>query len=113
MGRPAMGLRSRRRHSPSGGDCPMANLNKVMLIGRVAGENVEFRAFSNGGRVAKFRFAVAFTRSKKNPTTGAWEGGETAFLDIEAFNSNLERGRQLADLIERTGVTKGTQLYIE
>lgn len=34
----------------------MANLNKVMLIGRLT-RDVETRSFSNGGKVAKFGFA--------------------------------------------------------
>ena len=35
----------------------MANLNKVMLIGRLT-RDPEVRTFSNGGKVAKFGFAV-------------------------------------------------------
>jgi single-strand DNA-binding protein len=35
----------------------MANLNKVILIGRLT-RDVEVRAFSNGGKVAKFGYAV-------------------------------------------------------
>ena len=61
----------------------MANLNKVMLIGRLT-RDVEVRSFSNGGKVAKFGFAVTSSR-KKNQQTGKWED-EPCFLDVEVFN---------------------------
>jgi single-strand DNA-binding protein len=89
----------------------MANLNKVMLIGRLT-RDPESRTFANGGKVAKFGFAVAYIRQRKNPTTGDWEGGETAFVDVEVFNSNREGGRQLADLVEQR-LRKGQQVYLE
>jgi single-strand DNA-binding protein len=89
----------------------MANLNKVMLIGRLT-RDPETRTFANGGKVAKIGFAVAFIRQKKNPATGQWEGGETAFVDVEAFNAPREGGRQLADLVEQY-LRKGNQVYIE
>ncbi len=90
----------------------MADLNKVMFIGRLASDPV-MRTFPNtGGKVAKFRFAVTFTRSKKNPTTGQWEGGESAFIDVEAFNNPREGTRQMADLVEKY-LKKGNQVYIE
>ncbi|HZT82175.1 MAG TPA: single-stranded DNA-binding protein [Gemmataceae bacterium] len=89
----------------------MANLNKVMLIGRLT-RDPESRTFANGGKVAKFGLAVAYIPQKKNPATGQWEGGETAFIDIEAFNSSREGGRQLADLVENY-LRKGSQVFIE
>jgi single-strand DNA-binding protein len=89
----------------------MANLNKVMLIGRLA-RDPEVRTFQSGGKVAKFRFAVNFTRSKKNPATGQWEGGESAFIDVEAFNKMWEGGRQLADFVEQN-LKKPAQVYVE
>lgn len=89
----------------------MANLNRVMLIGRLT-RDPEVRAFANGGKVAKFGFAVSYTRQRKNPATGEWEGGETAFVDVEVFNSNRENGRQLADLVEQR-LHKGQQVYLE
>jgi single-strand DNA-binding protein len=88
----------------------MANLNKVMLIGRLT-RDPETRTFANGGKVAKFGFAVNYLMQKKNPTTGEWEGGETAFVDIEAFN-RPSGGRQLADLVEQR-LRKGQQVYLE
>lgn len=84
----------------------MANLNKVMLIGRLT-RDPEVRMFANGGKVAKFGFAV--NNRRKNSQTGQWED-EPVFLDVEAFNRG-ETGRQ-ADLVEQS-VRKGTQIFIE
>ena len=84
----------------------MANLNKVMLIGRLT-RDPEMRTFSNGGKVAKFGFAV--NNRKKNQQTGQWED-EPVFLDVEAFNRG-ESGRQ-ADLVEQY-LAKGRQVFIE
>jgi single-strand DNA-binding protein len=84
----------------------MANLNKVMLIGRLT-RDPEIRAFGTGGKVAAFGFAV--NNKKKNAQTGAWED-EPVFLDIEAFNR--QTGRQLADLVEQY-FKKGAQFYLE
>lgn len=84
----------------------MANLNKVMLIGRLT-RDPEIRTFSNGGKVAKFGFAV--NNRKKNTTTGQWED-EPVFLDCEAFNRG-ESGK-LADTVEQY-LAKGRQAYLE
>jgi single-strand DNA-binding protein len=84
----------------------MANLNKVMLIGRLT-RDPEMRAFSNGGKVAAFGFAV--NNSRKNAQTGQWED-DPVFLDVEAFNR--PSGQQLADRVEQ-GLTKGKQVFIE
>jgi single-strand DNA-binding protein len=84
----------------------MANLNKVMLIGRLT-RDPEVRTFGNGGKVAKFGFAV--NNRKKNAQTGQWED-EPVFVDIDAFNR--ETGRKLADLVEQY-LHKGHQAYIE
>jgi single-strand DNA-binding protein len=92
----------------------MANLNKVLLIGRLTDDPVT-RTFQNGGKVSKFRFAVSFTRSRKDPATGQWKDGESAFIDVDAFNKQWEgaaSGRQLADFVEQY-LKKGTQVYIE
>jgi len=86
----------------------VADLNKVMLIGRLT-RDIESRTFTTGGKVAKFGLAVAYMRDKKNPTTGEWEGGETTFIDIEVFN---RENRQLADLAEKR-LKKGSQVYLE
>jgi single-strand DNA-binding protein len=84
----------------------MANLNKVMLIGRLT-RDPEMRTFSNGGKVAKFGFAV--NNRKKNQTTGQWED-EPVYLDVEAFNRG-ENGKQ-ADLVEQY-LNKGREVFIE
>lgn len=83
----------------------MANLNKVMLIGRLT-RDPEARSFSNGGKVAKFGFAV--NNRKRNPD-GSW-GDEPVFLDCEAFNRG-DNGT-LADRVEST-LRKGQQIFIE
>jgi single-strand DNA-binding protein len=84
----------------------MANLNKVMLIGRLTREP-ESRMFSNGGKVARFGFAV--NNRKKNSQTGQWED-DPVFLECEVFNRG-ENGT-LADRMEQT-VHKGQQIFIE
>ncbi len=84
----------------------MANLNKVMLIGRLT-RDPEVRMFSNGGKVAKFGFAV--NNPKKNQQTGQWES-EPVFIDVEVFNRG-ESGRK-ADLVEQS-LRKGSQVFLE
>ena len=84
----------------------MANLNKVILIGRLT-RDPESRTFSTGGKVTKFGFAVS--NRKKNSQTGQWED-EPMFIDCEAFNRG-EFGK-LADTIE-TYCRKGSQICIE
>jgi single-strand DNA-binding protein len=84
----------------------MANLNKVMLIGRLT-RDPETRTFANGGKVANFGFAV--NNRKKNQATGEWED-DPVFVEVKA--SNREKGRQLADLVEQY-LHKGHQAYIE
>ena len=84
----------------------MANVNKVILIGRLT-RDPEVRTFSNGGKVAKFGFAVS--NRKKNSQTGQWED-VPMFIDVEAYNRG-EFGKQ-ADLVEQY-LTKGRQVYLE
>jgi single-strand DNA-binding protein len=83
----------------------MANLNKVMLIGRLT-RDPEVRTFPSGGKVAKIGFAV--NNRRKNSSTGQWED-EPVFIDIDAFNWEK---RKLADLVEQY-LRKGHQAYIE
>lgn len=82
----------------------MANLNKVMFIGRLT-RDVESRSFSNGGKVAKFGFAV----NNRTRRDGQWVD-EPVFLNVEAFNRG-ENGT-LADRCERF-LRKGSQCYVE
>src|SRR3954451_1106675 len=84
----------------------MANLNKVILIGRLT-RDPETRTFANGGMVTKIGFAV--TNRKKNSQTGNWED-EPMFIDCEVFNRG-ETGK-LADLV-RDRCKKGSQIMIE
>lgn len=85
----------------------MANLNKVMLIGRLT-RDPEIRTFSNGGKVANFGFAV--NNRKKNAQTGQFED-DPVFIDCEAFNRG-DGGRALADLVENS-LHRGTQVFLE
>src|SRR5438105_1984463 len=90
------------------GECPMARFHKMVIIGNVIRDPV-VRTFANGGRVAKFGLPVDFTRQKKNPTTGQWEG-ESFIIDVDVFNR--QNGMQLADLVEQY-VKKGSHVYVE
>lgn len=84
----------------------MANVNKVILIGRMT-RDPECRAFSTGGKVAQFGFAV--NNRKKNPQTGQWED-DPMFLDCKAFNRG-DYGK-LADTVEQY-LRKGGLVYLE
>jgi single-strand DNA-binding protein len=88
----------------------MANVNKIMLIGRLT-RDPETRTFANGGKVASFGFAV--NNRKKNQQTGEWED-EPCFVDVKAFNRGDpgQPGRKLADLCEQY-LHKGDLAYIE
>src|SRR5262245_47476151 len=85
----------------------MANLNKVMLIGRLT-RDPEFRTFANGGRVAKIGFAINNYKGK-NPQTGE-RMEEAVFIECEAF----DRGEfsKLTNVVERF-LKKGSQAYLE
>src|SRR3989338_556368 len=84
----------------------MANLNKVMLIGRLT-RDPEVKTFGNGGKVANIGFAV--NNRRKSPETGQWED-VPVWVDLKAFNR--ESGRKLADLAEQY-LRKGHQVYVE
>jgi len=84
----------------------MANLNKVMLIGRLT-RDPETVPFSNGGKVAKFGFAV--NNRKLDQATNQWVD-VPVFLDVEVFNRG-ENGK-MADRVETT-LRKGQQIFIE
>src|SRR5260370_35839624 len=84
----------------------MANLNKVMLIGRLTRdpEPIQTRGSSQG---AKFGFAV--NNRKLNQDTQQWEE-VPVFIDMEIWNRG-EMGKQ-ADRLLQT-VRKGQQMFIE
>ena len=84
----------------------MANVNKVMFIGRLT-RDPESRTFSSGGKVTAFGFAV--TNRKKNQQTGQWED-DPMFIDCKIFNRG-EAGQQ-ADRAEQT-LKKGHQVFLE
>jgi len=85
----------------------MANVNKVILVGRLTREP-ESRTFANGGKVTHFGFAV--NNRRKNQQTGQWEDGPPMFIDCSVFNRG-ESGKK-ADLAEQY-LHKGHQAYLE
>jgi single-strand DNA-binding protein len=84
----------------------MANVNKVMLLGRLTREP-EIRTFANGGKVANFGFAT--NNRRKNQQTGQWED-EPMFIDCKVFNRG-EMGKK-ADLVQQY-LHKGHQAFLE
>ncbi len=84
----------------------MANLNKVMLIGRLT-RDPEIKTFGNGGKVANVGFAV--NNRKKDKTSGEWVD-VPVWIDLKVFNR--ETGRKMADLVE-SSLKKGQQIYVE
>ncbi len=84
----------------------MANLNKVMLIGRLT-RDPEIKTFGNGGKVANVGFAV--NNRKKNKQSGEWEDAPV-WIDLKVFNRDT--GRKMADLVE-SSLKKGQQIYVE
>jgi len=88
----------------------MANVNKVMLIGRLTHDPKMF-TFNNGGKVAQISFAV--NNRKKDQNTNQWVD-DPCFIDCKAFNRGEpgQSGRNLADLCEQY-LKKGHQAYLE
>ncbi len=81
----------------------MANLNKVMLIGRLTRDPEAIA----GGKGAKFGFAV--NNRKLNPDSQRWED-VPVFIDMEIWNRG-DTSRQADRFLE--SVKKGHQVYIE
>jgi single-strand DNA-binding protein len=81
----------------------MANLNKVMLIGRLTFDPEPTQNNPNG---ATFRFAV--NNRKQNKVTQEWEDAP-CYIEVEIWNrgENRQAERALKDL------RKGSQIYIE
>lgn len=84
----------------------MANLNKVMLIGRLT-RDPEIKVFGNGGKVANIGFAV--NNRRKSKESGQWED-VPVWLDLKVFNR--EPGPKKADLAEQS-LKKGQQIFVE
>jgi single-strand DNA-binding protein len=86
----------------------VANLNRVLLIGRLT-RDPEIKTFNSGSAVVKFGFAV--NNRKKNQQTGEWED-EPVFLECEAWDRANGAGQGMASRINDT-LTKGKQIFIE
>ena len=82
----------------------MANFNKVMLIGRLT-RDPEVRTFANGGKVAKFGFAV--NNRKKNQQTGPV--GRRAGLHRRRSVQPRDTAGKLADLVEQYSARRATR----
>lgn len=83
----------------------MANLNKVMLIGRLTFDPDPIQ--SGGATIgAKFRFVV--TNRKQNKQTQQWEDSP-CYIEVEVWNrgENKQGDRVLSSL------RRGSQIYIE
>jgi single-strand DNA-binding protein len=81
--------------------------HKLTVIGKLVSDP-KFKGFDNGGGVAKFGLPIDFTRRKKNPTTGLWEG-ESFIIDVDVFNRD---NYKLADIVMQS-LKKGSQVYVE
>jgi len=81
--------------------------HKLIVIGRLVSDPKD-NVFSNGGRVAKFGLPIDFTRRKKNPETGQWEG-DSFIINVDAFNKD---NYKLADLVMQY-LKKGSHVYVE
>src|SRR5690242_7016860 len=86
----------------------MANHHKLIVIGRLVGEP-KANDLPNGGRVAKFGLPIDFTRRKKNPQTGQWEG-DSFIINVDAFSR--DNGQKLADVVMQF-LKKGRLVYVE
>ena len=76
----------------------MANLNKVMLIGRLT-RDPESKAFE-GGKVVNFGFAV--NNKKRNPQSGVWE-------DQPVWIECKELGLSMPQVVEALGTFRGVR----
>jgi len=86
----------------------MANLNKVILIGRIVAdpEAKDVIKFQNGGKVTRLRFVV--NNRKLNNQTQQWED-DPVWIDLKFFNRG-EMGK-LADRAEQ--LRKPQQICLE
>lgn len=84
----------------------MANLNKVLLIGRLT-RDPESRSTSNGASVVSFGLAVnrTYIRRDAGSTGGGEKVEETCFVDVKAWG-------RTGETIHRY-MKKGRQIFIE
>ena len=80
----------------------MAHLNRISLIGNI-GKDPEIRATQSGKKQAKFSLA----------TTEKWRDKQTGESKESTEWHNVVAWGAQAEVIERLGLGKGTQLYIE
>lgn len=85
----------------------MANLNKVMFIGRLTRDP---EAIQVGGATAGAKFGFAVNNRKLNASTQQWEE-VPVFIDMEIWNALRGESKQ-GDRFLQT-VRKGHQVYIE
>ncbi len=85
----------------------MANLNKVMFIGRLTRDPEPIPTKSMAAKGMKFGFAV--NNRKKDQTSGQWVD-DPVFVDCEVWNRG-DLGKQ-ADLVQQN-LRKGSQVFIE
>lgn len=78
----------------------MANVNKVILLGRV-GQDPEIRTFDDGGKIANFSLATSERYTDRN--------GDK--IETTEWHNIVANGR-FADLVDDY-VRKGDQLYVE
>lgn len=84
----------------------MANVNKVMLIGRLTRDPEAIPGRAGGNAGAKFGFAV--DNSKFNQDTKQWDK-VPVFIDMEIWNREMSKQ---ADRVLET-LRKGQQVFIE
>lgn len=85
----------------------MANLNKVMLIGRLTRDPEPIPSKSGGNAGAKFGFAV--NNRKLNQQTQQWED-VPVFIDTEIWNRG-ENNKQADRVLQ--SLRRGQQVYLE
>jgi single-strand DNA-binding protein len=83
-----------------GGETPMANFNKVLLIGNLT-RDIEIRSTQGGTQVAKFGMAI----NRKWTGANGQSSESTCFVDCTAF------GKQ-ADILAKY-VRRGSPLFVE
>ncbi len=89
----------------------MATLNKIMLMGRLTGDQEPPKVLPNSGATLT-KFSIAVGRSKKNPQTGQWENDPNPlFIECEVYTQAGSK-RDLAGLVTKY-VKKGDPIYVE